>query len=91
MLCKGVLRQIKLSPHTSHCRKNKYTIKQCGSAEKAVEFYKKDLLKNKSLMALIPTLKGKTLGCWCKDEKKPTACHGDVLVELAETYENISK
>ena len=24
------------------------------------------------------TLKGKTLGCWCK----PKQCHGDVLVEL---------
>jgi hypothetical protein len=26
------------------------------------------------------TLKGKTLGCWCK----PKSCHGDVLVELAD-------
>lgn len=25
-------------------------------------------------------LLGKTLGCWCK----PQACHGDVLVDLAE-------
>ena len=64
--------------------KNKYTIKQCGSAEKAVELYKIDLLKNPTLMALLPSLKGKTLGCWCKNEKNPTACHGDVLVELAE-------
>jgi hypothetical protein len=34
-------------------------------------------------MALLPTLKGKTLGCWCK----PEACHGDVLVEFIEGIE----
>jgi hypothetical protein len=26
------------------------------------------------------SLRGKTLGCWCK----PEACHGDVLVEMCE-------
>ena len=26
-------------------------------------------------------LKGKTLGCWCK----PNNCHGDILIELANT------
>lgn len=29
-------------------------------------------------------LKGKRLGCWCK----PEACHGDVLLELIEEYDN---
>lgn len=27
---------------------------------------------------------GKILGCWCK----PQACHGDVLLELLEEYQN---
>ena len=27
-------------------------------------------------------LKGKTLGCWCKEGGKDIPCHGDVLVEL---------
>jgi Domain of unknown function (DUF4326) len=32
-------------------------------------------------MAQAPSeLKGKKLGCWCK----PNACHGNVLIELAD-------
>lgn len=34
--------------------------------------------KNPILLAHLETLRGKTLGCWCK----PSKCHGDVLVEL---------
>jgi hypothetical protein len=30
----------------------------------------------------IPSLAGKTLGCWCK----PNPCHGDVLVKLVSEY-----
>lgn len=30
----------------------------------------------------LQTLRGKTLGCWCK----PLPCHGDVLVELLSEY-----
>jgi hypothetical protein len=33
------------------------------------------------ILSNIPTLKGKTLGCWCLKGK---ACHGDVLKELAD-------
>src|SRR5262245_34444772 len=32
------------------------------------------------ILANLPTLAGKRLGCFCK----PLACHGDVLAELAE-------
>jgi hypothetical protein len=32
------------------------------------------------LLAALPELKGKTLGCWCK----PQACHGDILARLAD-------
>jgi hypothetical protein len=32
-------------------------------------------------------LKGKNLGCWCKDPSNPDiACHGDVLLHLLETF-----
>jgi hypothetical protein len=31
------------------------------------------------LMARLPELKGKVLGCWCA----PEACHGDILSEFA--------
>jgi hypothetical protein len=33
-----------------------------------------------ALRADLYELKGKILGCWCK----PLACHGDILVRLAE-------
>ncbi len=35
------------------------------------------------LLAALPELRGKTLGCWCK----PEACHGDVLAALADGYD----
>jgi len=39
-------------------------------------------------MAKLHTLKGKTLGCWCKSHANPDAlCHGDVLATLAEGKE----
>ncbi len=47
--------------------------------EEAVSKYKEYLLNNRGLLKDLYTLKGKTLGCWCA----PEACHGDVLVELA--------
>jgi hypothetical protein len=41
-------------------------------------FYKK--LNDPVFRDKVLTLKGKTLGCWCK----PDACHGDVIVEYLE-------
>ncbi len=35
------------------------------------------------LMAKIPTLAGKKLGCWCK----PKSCHGDVLAKLVREWQ----
>lgn len=32
------------------------------------------------LLAALPELRSKTLGCWCS----PAACHGDVLAQLAD-------
>jgi hypothetical protein len=49
--------------------------------EKAIEMYREYIMNKPELLELIPTeLKDKTLGCWCK----PKACHGDVLVKLAD-------
>ncbi len=45
----------------------------------AMELYRRYVVKERDLMAELPGLKGKRLGCWCK----PRECHGDVLVELA--------
>jgi len=49
------------------------------SREESVECYRRWLLTQPHLMAALPELKGKVLGCWCK----PNSCHGDVLAELA--------
>lgn len=47
--------------------------------EQAIERYREDLLENRALLAKLPALRGKRLGCWCA----PEACHGDVLAEMA--------
>ena len=43
--------------------------------------------KRKEILKLLPTLKGKVLGCWCH----PKSCHGDVLHELSEKGEENNK
>lgn len=42
--------------------------------------YEAHVRNSPRLLALLPTLKGKRLGCWCK----PLPCHGDVLVKLIQ-------
>ena len=46
------------------------------SQEAAVDRYREWILTQPALLAALPELKGKRLGCWCK----PAKCHGDVLV-----------
>jgi hypothetical protein len=46
--------------------------------EEAIALYEEEIRTKPELLALLPTLKGKTLGCYCK----PEACHGDILVKL---------
>lgn len=61
---------------------------KCKSVKEAVSFYKWWVLGltkldgiNPPTLEQIRELKGKTLGCYC-DQDKP--CHGQVLAELAE-------
>ena len=42
--------------------------------------YEAWLLTQPQLLAALPELKGKRLGCWCA----PLPCHGDVLARLAD-------
>lgn len=53
----------------------KYKVK---SRKEAIKMYREYILNSPELLAKIPELKGKILGCFCK----PMACHGDVLLEL---------
>lgn len=50
----------------------------------AIACYEIWLKSNPALMACLPELKGKVLGCWCA----PLACHADVLVRLANGGES---
>lgn len=64
---------------------NQHHIGKDGSREEVVHAYYLDLQRNPTLLARLPELKGKVLGCWCKTKKSPdTLCHGDVLAALAD-------
>lgn len=58
---------------------NPFHISAAQTREQAIERYRHWLPTQPSLMAGLPALRGKILGCYCK----PLDCHADVLVELA--------
>jgi len=58
---------------------NPFAIGRDGDRHEVIAKYREHLLANPVLMAALPELRGRILGCWCK----PLACHGDVLAELA--------
>lgn len=51
-----------------------------ATRDQVIERYREYILQSPDLLARLPELRGKRLGCWCA----PLACHGDVLVELVE-------
>ena len=59
---------------------NPFVIGKDGTREQVIQKYRNWLMTQPSLLAALPELKGRTLGCWCS----PAACHGDVLAELAD-------
>ena len=56
---------------------NPFSVNAYGR-DSAIRKYRRHLLRSPQLLALLPALRGKRLGCWCA----PEACHGDVIVEL---------
>lgn len=58
---------------------NPFVVGEDGTRSQVIEKYRQWVKTQPKLMAAIPELKGKTLGCWCA----PKPCHGDVLAELA--------
>lgn len=83
--------------HVVHCERDSYDVyigrpSIWGNPFKVEDLGRKDCINRyrewimyseeaSDLRNQLPSLKGKTLGCWCK----PKACHGDVLVELIES------
>lgn len=58
---------------------NPFVIGKAGNRQQVIELYKKYLLSSPGLLFRLEELRGKDLICWCV----PEACHGDVLIELA--------
>lgn len=59
---------------------NLFRVGDGQSREEAIAKYRRWIETQPELMAALPDLKGKRLGCYCK----PLPCHGDVLAELAD-------
>lgn len=83
-----------IKPEVVHCRMqpfdvyigrpsewgNPFEIGKDGTRKQVIAKYREYLLGRPELLAMLPLLKGKRLGCWCA----PRACHGDVLAELVQ-------
>lgn len=59
---------------------NPFVIGRDGTRAEVIEKYEAWLLDQPDLLAALPELRGKRLGCFCA----PLPCHGDVLARLAE-------
>jgi hypothetical protein len=67
---------------------NPFKINKNNTREDVILKYKEyiiDKIEKEKLQDKLLELKGKNLGCWCK-EGKDEGCHGDVLVELLNGY-----
>jgi len=61
---------------------NPYTIGRDGNRDEVCDKYVSWFFTQPQLIASLPELAGKTLGCFCK----PKRCHGDFLVEQVKKY-----
>ena len=59
---------------------NPFEIGRDGIRGEVIEKYRKWILTQPELLAALPELKGKVLGCWCA----PLPCHGEVLEQLVK-------
>lgn len=63
---------------------NPFSMEYGTEAERGlvIALYKLWILRQPHLLAALPELRGKVLGCWCA----PKLCHGSVLAKLTYTY-----
>ena len=61
---------------------NPYHIGTHGQRAAVIARYESYVRQMPDLLAALPELKGKRLGCHCK----PLVCHGDVLVRLVAEF-----
>lgn len=62
---------------------NPFIVGRDGTREECIQQFEDWIKNQKHLLDALHELKGKRLGCWCH----PSPCHGDVLVKLADLYE----
>ena len=60
---------------------NPFEIGKDGTRKEVINKYAEWIRTQPHLMADLHELRGKVLGCWCS----PKMCHGDILVQLANT------
>lgn len=66
---------------------NPFIIGKDGTRSEVIVKYENWIREQPELLAALPEIKGKKLGCHCR----PLSCHGDVLVKLLKEQEiNIS-
>jgi hypothetical protein len=64
---------------------NPFKVGQDGTLQEVLAKYLRHVQASPDLLALLPGLKGKRLGCWCCDDAdglQPIRCHAQVLMEL---------
>jgi uncharacterized protein DUF4326 len=59
--------------------RNPFVIVRDGSRADVIAKYRAWIVTQPQLMNALDELRGRNLVCWCA----PLACHGDVLIELA--------
>jgi hypothetical protein len=61
---------------------NPFVIGRDGTRDQVIRMYEVHIRHSPMLIAALPELAGRRLGCYCK----PLACHGDVLVKLLAEF-----
>jgi len=59
---------------------NPFMVGRDGNREQVIRMYEIHIRRRPDLIAALPELIGKRLGCYCK----PLLCHGDVLAKLLQ-------
>jgi len=59
---------------------NPFVIGKDGNREEVISKYETYIMNRPDLIAALPKLKDRVLGCWCA----PKACHGDILLKMIE-------
>lgn len=93
----AVTKVVNLSPRTATCDvyvgsscarfessiwSNPFKFGTDGTRSDVLAKYREHLMSRPDLLARLPELRGKRLGCWCA----PQACHADVLAQMADQY-----